>query len=49
MEQKDMYYNKAEYIETVSVTNYSHNPLKWTLSKYVEYSEMYFRETWNYN
>ena len=47
MEQKDMYYNKAEYIETVSVANYSHNPLKWSINTLT--SEIYFRETWNYN
>ena len=25
MEQKDVYYNKAEYIETVSATDHSHD------------------------
>lgn len=38
MEQKDMYYNKAEYIETVSGTNYSRNPLKWSI-QYVEFTK----------
>lgn len=28
MEQNDIFYNKAEYIETVSIRNYFHNLLK---------------------
>lgn len=41
MEQKDMYYNKAEYIETVSITNYQYN------SVIGEYFEIQFRIWFN--
>lgn len=44
MEQKDTYYNKAEYIETVSITNYSHNPLNDELFKFNFYMHMWFNE-----